>query len=241
MADRIVYLVNKVTASLQKSELKFVDHTTLGELLDQGWETSTTLPNHEVVVAGKKFRVTMMVLKLAAENRGVSVRQDDEHHGSGRNIVAVDQFGMPRSVTAAQGMMNVLDKLSRALSRSGDAGHLGSAQDHSLPGINIISGEMVSKAFDVGVNASQLGQSADSCPFPPSSVPGQRWLQGFRTAERSAGKAVEPMALNSARNAGIVAAREFGQDDVVECPFPTGSPLRNAWIEGFRSAGGRVE
>ncbi len=244
MPDKIVYLVTKVTAALRSADLLFVDDAALSDALAQGYEVSTTLPDRTVMVGGKKVRATMIVLKSAAENRGVSIRDDEsgEHpRQGGRNIVTVDQFGIPRSVTAAQGMLNALEQVSRALMNTGSAGHLGSAPNHNIPGMNIVSGELVAKAFDVGVNAGMAGHDASTCPFPPQSIPGQRWLQGLRTAERRRDDAPAPSAMAGARQAGAVAARDFGQDDEVACPFPPQSPLRTAWVEGFREAGGRVE
>lgn len=250
MADRIVYLVDTLTRDMEASELAFVDDTRLGAILAQGYEVTSTLPDRKVEAGRKKVKATMMVLRPSAENRGVSVAQpsgrfEPDRRGDlgGGAISVTDAFGSKREVSLSRHLTETLDRMSQALIGLGDAGHLGGNRTQSFPGVTVISGEVVAKAYDVGVGAAMRGAPVESCPFPSMSEAQQQWLRGYRMGQAQAKNmpGADPVALGEARDAGRATARQFGQDDEVSCPYPPGSPLREAWMDGFREGGGRVE
>lgn len=238
MADRIIYLVAKVTAAMQGGDLEFVDDARLGVLLSHGWETSTTLPDRKVTSGGKSFMATMIVLKNAADNRGVAVRGQDRHGGK-ELVDTTDEFGNTQRVEPGKMLVRVMERLSNGLANLGDSGHLGSARNHSMPGLTIISGETVQKAWDCGALAARRGEPASACPFPVPSHAASQWLSGYRGGNSA--QSVTNGAADSAFRSGEASARQYAEDDEVSCPFPPGSPLRESWLRGFRNGGGRVE
>lgn len=242
MADRIVYLVDELTKHHTTAALAFVDDAGLNQLLGDGFEITSTLPDRKVKAGTKTVKATMMVLRPSAENRAVSAPDSPYHRDSeGRNLVTVnDDYGMPRQMTPAQATMR---EMTRALGRLGDVGHLGSARDHSMPGMTIISGELVGKAFDAGTVAASQGHPDTANPFPAGSAPHTRWLEGYRKYEAS--KLTTPeageVALANAFAEGKGIAQTLGPDDVAHCPYFPGNPLHAAWVDGFRSGGGRIQ
>ncbi len=243
MPDRVVYLVSTLPRKASESQLEFVDDSGLGQLLSDGWETSTTLPERTLKVAGKSIKATMMVLKRAAENRGMTMRDDQPHErrAGGTMVTLTDDFGDPQQMNPGHALVQVMDKMSRALANLGDTGHLGGARNHNMPGLQIVSGEMVQKAFDCGLMAYRRGESVDSCPFPPKSEARQTWLRGFRLGEKNPPQEIDATSQEECYQAGFSTAKEFGADDEVTCPFPAGSFKRTHWLRGFKAGGGRVE
>lgn len=239
MPDRVVYLVTRVTKAMQGGELEFVDDADLARLLAQGYETSTTLPDRKVRVDGRSVTATMMVLKQAAENRGLATRE-----AGGRQVRITDDFGNDQTVDAAGALSHAVQSLSRGLSLLGGASHLGGAGDRKLPGMTIISGERIGQAFDLGVNAAMAGMDESTCPFPNGSEPFQLWMAGYRRGRSQAGAPDTSVPEYDAERAfaqGRDTARSFGPNDVVTCPYSATNPLRRYWVAGFREGGGRVE
>ncbi len=243
MADRVVYLVEEITRHHTQAEVAFVDDAGLGQLLAEGFEITSTLPDRKVKANGKTVKAAMIMLRPAAENRGVSTREQPEYQrdSEGRNLVVVnDEFGLPRSMTPAQATMQAMTK---ALSRIGDVGHLGGARDHNIPGLTIISGEMIGKAFDIGTLAGARGDSEDTNPFPGGTAPHTRWIEGFRKYHEST--KTQPVtgdvALQEAEAEGYGLAQSLGPKDVVHCPYLNGNPMKRAWLDGFRRGGGVIE
>jgi ribosome modulation factor len=243
MTDRIVYLVPKVIQGMSGSDLEFVDDVELSNLLAAGWEVSTTMADRKVVVGKKVLKADLIVLKSSESNRGLSIADHSQQRGRGGDVMVRDDFGGQQRFSTEQALANVLSDVKQALNRSGESSHLGSQQNHNLPGLTIISGQMISKAFDVGGLAANRGESADSCPFPPHTEAGQQWLAGYRNREgnRKAPAAISSLAAADAMRAGAHAALQYGAEDQVYCPYPQGSLLRDHWIAGFRASGGRVE
>lgn len=240
MADRIVYLVEKLPRHHDESGLEFVDDARLSEIMAQGFEVTSTMPERKVQANGKTVKASMLVLRPSGENRGVSVRNRDrsEPEHEGRNLVTVrDGFGQSRSLTPAQA---TLHEVTKALARVGAVGHLGAAQDHSMPGLTIISGEMTGKAFDLGMLARMRGEGKTASPFPPGSEAHTLWLQGWHKGGEAAGASISMPALQRADEEGYALAQSLGADDQVHCPYAH-PDLKSAWIDGFKRGGGRVE
>ena len=250
MADRIVYLVEELTSDHDGSDIEFVDDVALGVLMTQGYEVTNTLPERKVKAHGKTLKASMIMLRRAEDNRGVTARggrggdpgyQRDEE---GRNVVIVnDEFGMPRSMTPAQATMHAMTK---ALARVGEVGHLGGARDHNMPGLAIISGEVIGKAWDLGLLAAGRGEPEDTNPFPPGTAPATNWITGYRKyfsdgPGSSTGIKVDGPALADAYREGEAIAKSLGPKDQVHCPYARGNPLRESWLDGFRAGGGVVE
>ncbi len=243
MPDRIIYLVGVLPKKASESSLEFVDDDMLGQLLSEGWEIGTTLPDRVVKAGGKSVKATMMVLKRAADNRGMVLRDEpmQERRAGGTMMTIHDEFGNQHHVEPARALAQVMTKMERALANLGDAGHLGGARNHSMPGLQIISGEMISKAWDVGFMAARRDEPVESNPFPPGSEVAQRWLRGYRAAGKALDQDLDSVAIKEAYQSGLTTAKEFGQEDEVTCPYPSGSPQRQHWLKGFRDGGGRVE
>jgi ribosome modulation factor len=239
VGDRIVYLVEKLPRNHTDSGLEFVDDAGLSALMADGFEVSSTLPERKVQANGKTVKASMMVLRPAGENRGLSVRgreRERDDDGGGR-IVVHDGFGTPRSLTPAQATMH---EMTRALGRLGAAGHLGPAGDHNMPGLTIISGEMVGKAFDLGLLAAMRGEPKTANQFPAGSEASTLWLQGWYKGQKANQVQIAPSALTRAEEEGYALAQSLGADDVVSCPYPN-PQLKTAWLDGFKRGGGRIE
>jgi ribosome modulation factor len=229
MSDKIVYLVNKVTARMLDTNLQWVDDEMLSAIMSEGYEQVSAMDRK---VAGVK--ATMIVLRPSGENRGmVRARPPEEDQ-----IDVPDGFGT-RSVSIGQAFAGMQRDLTVALQNMGDSGHLGGARNHSMPGMTIVSGELVGKAYDAGQIAANRGMGSSACPFPPGSAPYTKWMQGFKAAGATPG-AVSENAQREAYSDGMGTARSLGRDDAVHCPYPRGSPLREHWLNGFKAGGGRV-
>ncbi len=239
MADRTVYLVEKLPRDHEDSGLHFVDDAGLSALMADGYEVTATLPERKVQASGRSVKASMLVLRPAGENRGVSRREPDPDDAprNGRSVTVRDGFGQERSLTPAAAAMH---EMVQALSRVGAVGHLGAAQNHSMPGLTIISGEMTGKAFDLGLLAGMRGEGKHASPFPPGSEAGTLWLQGWYKAGQAARQQVEPSALNQADSDGYALAQSLGDDDQVSCPY-SHPQLKAAWCDGFKRGGGRIE
>lgn len=229
MADRIVYLVNKITNKLNPN-LEWVDDASLSALMAQGFEQVSAM---ERKVGSTK--TVMIVLRPSDENRGMTRREPELE-----NMDLPDQFGNSRQVSIMQAVAQTNRDIALAIQGMGAAGHLGGARNHSMPGVSIISGELVGKAFDLGQTAAKRGLPEGECPFPVNSAPFVKWMQGYRSATGSGGVEVSARAREDAFMNGLNTARSLGQSDRVTCPFPPGSPLRDYWLEGFTRGGGRI-
>lgn len=235
--SRIVYLVEKIPK--EPGDIPFVDDAGLAELLAEGLEITST---SEQVRGGVK--TVMMVLKPAADNRGVSVVPGDRR-GPGELHVLGDEAGASEGGTMGRALATMTKELGRILSSGG--GHLGSPQQHQIPGMTIIPGDVVAKAYDYGQNVGRNGGPSSECPFPSGSVAATTWLRGWHAGRQGAAdnaKAVsDPEQLDAAYKRGKSDA-EFFQDDPnveVHCPFSnSAADLKAAWIRGFREGGGTV-
>jgi hypothetical protein len=244
VADKIVYLVSAITEAMRSEPgLAFVDDADLSGWASAGWEMVNTIPR-EVVVGKRKVKATMIVMRRAVDNRGVSTTdrpgRGDDHPGSGM-ITVTDDFGRETQTSPAAMMVRTMDRMERALTNLGDPGHLGGARNHNIPGLRIISSEIVQKAFDVGLLAQRRGESATACIFPSGTEAAVQWLRGYRTGEGAPVQEANQSSLDEAYRVGHETAKLHAIDDVVSCPYPAGSPLRPAWLKGFTDAGGRVE
>jgi ribosome modulation factor len=255
MPDRLVYLVEEVTPQLASAPVEFVDAAGLAGLLSDGYEASTTLENQQVKVGSKKVKATMFILKQASENRGVSVRP---RGGDDHAVVSMpDGFGGTREVSLQQAQIQVMRDLALSIGESSrQVGHLGAPGRHSMPGLTIISGEVISKAFDLGQLAAASGKSKEANPFPPGSEASTKWLQGFKKgASRHSAQEVVPEGVSAqdhekqwksredaAHEQGRETAQSLDADDVAHNPHIHAHPrIRDAWVRGFVAGGGTVE
>lgn len=248
MADRIVYLVTKQTKVTKASDLEYVDDAQLNKLLADGYSIQSTTPRKM-----GKLDVTMLVLKPAADERGLSapMQQDDPMHprwgreetGRDRGISVPDEFGGSRQVSIGQAFVQSLDKITRGLSTLGQhGGHLGAPGNHNMPGLSIISGYDIGRAWDLGLMAQHAGQERQRNPFPAGSIPHTKWLEGWHAGDASAGGSSEdihPVAIKECYEHGKSLARRLGPTDEVNCPYQ--GQKRLAWMRGFSDGGGRIE
>lgn len=240
MADRIVYLVTKQTKATKDSDLDYVTDGQLNKLLADGYTIQSTTPRKM-----GKLDVTMLVLKPAADERGLSVQREERperaaHH---QEVSVPDDFGGSRQVSISQAFVESLGKISRGLSTLGQhGGHLGSPGNHNMPGLSIISGYDIGRAWDLGLMAQHSGQGRHSNPFPAGSIPHTKWLEGWCTGLASAGgdnEEIHPGALRECYEQGKSLARRLGPDDEVNCPYQ--GQKRKQWLQGFVDGGGRIE
>jgi ribosome modulation factor len=265
MADRIVYLVDKLPKHLDDATVEVVDDTKFSDLVASGFEVISTMPGRTITVAGKKLKATMMVLRPSGENRALAPTQgraadlaeiDDERHA--RSLVQrSDEWGNSRAMTPAAAAMH---DLTRALQNMNAPGHLGPPGNHNIPGMTIISGEMVAKAYDMGSLAGAAGKTQAECPFDPGSVPYVKWNQGWVAAEKAfrdmaqgpdeSGLSEKERSLRAIDRANALAeaeregkhlAQSLGPNDVVRSPYDTRDPRHAAWLKGFQSGGGVIE
>ena len=237
MANRIVYLVDALPDAMP-SDLELVTDEGLSALVNEGFEIGSSL-KRAITVAGEKVSATMFVLKSPEDARGVSRTRDPdpEPASNGRGLVQVrDEWGHELSISPAQAMVR---ELSNALSRVTAVGHLGPPGQHNIPGMQIVSGEMVAKAFDAGALAANSGQQPEDCPFPPGSAPATKWLQGYRGRLKSMKERPSAKALQEAEQAGYDMAKALGADDRAHCPYAD-TYLEERWVVGFKRGGGRV-
>jgi ribosome modulation factor len=230
MADRIVYLLGELPESHQ-GHTQFINAQLLQEILDQGYEVAQTVPGQTVSIDGNQQQAIMMILRPAGENRGLVV-QDFDPDGSSKSTQGGGR--------ALHVVMEVVERMTKALARGNSAGHLGAPADHSFPGLTIISGEVVAKAMDAGMIARAMGQEREACPFPSGSAAAQQWLRGWMSG--AAAHDVTPAQLDRARDQGRQEALLFKDipDVEVHCPYLPRTPLHVAWVEGFMEGGGTV-
>jgi hypothetical protein len=245
MPDRSVYLVEEVTVAMVKDErYVFVDDATLAKALDEGWEISTTMKDRKLTVGGERIVADMLVLKQAAENRGVSVAESrpPSAPASATSMTVTDEFGMPRTMSIPQAMVESLQELGRGIANMGEhTGHLGAPGRHNIPGLQIISGKTISQAYDIGLLAGARGCGKDANFFPPGSVPSMKWLQGFADSAKVAKQEITAAALDEAEKQGFDLAQQLGKgDDEVPCPH-SHPVLKAAWVRGFVKGGGTIE
>lgn len=246
MADRIVYLVTKKTKVTKASDLEYVDDAQLNKLLTEGYSIQSTTPRKM-----GKLDVTMLVLKPAADERGLSApRQEyrpqsgrgDDFRDEDRSVSVPDDFGGSRKVSVGRALAESLGKLSRGLSLMGEhSGHLGAPGQHNMPGLQIISGHTVGRAWDMGLIAQHAGQDRAANPFPSGTHPHTKWLEGWYAGvvNAASGEQVSEHALKECYNQGRALARTLGRDDEVNCPLH--GQKREAWLKGFVDGGGRIE
>jgi ribosome modulation factor len=245
MADRIVYLVDKIPATDTSMEL--ITDADLAAIMGEGYEVTTTT-ERSIKVGSKKIKATMMILRPAGENRGVSIsgrgreRDRDGDGGMGGMMTVTDDFGMERKVSLGQMMVQGNKDLKEAMLALTNGSHLGGGRNHSFPGVTVISAEVIGKARDMGTQAGMRGLPASSCPFPPGSEPQRIWLSGWSAASNRSKEPPTKDALKRAESEGYDLAKSLPDPDLqVGCPYPVASPFRESWIEGFKRGGGRVE
>jgi ribosome modulation factor len=247
MADRMIYLVDKLTKAMEDSSVPCVDDEGLNDLLAKGLEVVSTLPSASKDVGGKKrVKVTPMLLRAKTETKALALvdAEPDEplpRPRGGDDFSLTIPEVMPRNGGQMMGLiMGKLTQAITALSARDDASHLGSVRNHSMPGLTIVSGEVVQKAWDAGMSAGARGESMNACPFPPGSQAATRWLQGWQVGQKGVHRQeVDSGTLDRIRADAEVLARSLPDEADVSCPYPRGSQTEAAWIEGFTQGGGR--
>lgn len=249
MPDRVVYLIDKHTKASKGSDLAFITDVQLSELLADGWSIASSIERKAGGVP-----CTMMVLKSAADARALTVQRVDEDdytpprrgaltHPVTRNVPTTvttrDEYGMPQEMSLQQVVTDAMAKMARGLTNLGEhPGHLGAPGNHNLPGMTIVSGYHVARAFDLGMIAAKAGHPESSNPWP-GTAPGMKWMQGYRSAQRATDD-LPQQAADECYREGKATAKSLGPNDDAVCPYP--SPAKKAaWLRGFVDGGGVVE
>lgn len=189
----------------------------LDKELADGW-TILKSKKEKVAVADGCKKIAVERYDLAkVDERGVSVRKDeDEPEDRGLRL------HQPANRSVIPGQNN--------------ESYLGTSLIGQVPGVRAISASLPSMAFGVGVDAAKTGAVESDCTrFAPGSKPWAEWLQGFWKAE---GKMSKEAA--KAATAGKHAA-DGPKDAEVTCPYSPNEVEFQAWLYGFKLAGGRVE
>ncbi len=106
--------------------------------------------------------------------------------------------------------------------------------------VGITAGASSQLAYGMGVDCAKTGGFPTDCPFPTGTKPYEEWQKGFVAGGGNMPQASPEEALDEARKLGARAAK--GPPDlVVSCPYPEHTDLYDAWIRGFKLAGGKVE
>jgi ribosome modulation factor len=241
MADQLIYLVETVTAAMEDHDPVCLSDSGLAAKLGDGFEVISTMPTKKVTI-GKKVSVTPMLLRQAggAKNAVALHREQPSPRRDGFEITNRDE-GYDGGGHSGGLITQMMSKLTTALTNLGDgASHLGAPRNHSMPGMTIVSGELVSKAWDTGMNAARCGHPRSSCPFPVGSEPATKWLQGYKKGAE-ADVNVGSKALGTIEEDAYALAKSLDVNDVVDCPYAPGSEKHSAWLAGFKRGGGRVE
>lgn len=238
MADILVYLVDSYTKAMGDHTPECVDDVRFAAKLGEGFEQLSTMPAKKVKIGGKQVTVIPMILRQQGGARNaLTVSRDDDQSDNPTNV------NPKNAVAIFGGMLDSLTKsISTALARTGDGGsHLGAPREHSMPGLTIVSGELVGKAYDAGSIARSSGSTLDGCPFPNGSAAATRWRQGWLASGKE--QQVDPVALDRIRaDAEALAISLEGDPDAqVDCPYRPGTSTHAAWVDGFKRGGGRVE
>ena len=231
MASKMVYLVSKVTAAMREFEVPCVDDKGLNALMaDENLEVQSTLPSKKVSFGGKPTKVTPMMLRTTQDHQGLTVAGQQ---------ASSDLSSLEDGPGGQGGLKALITGLSAAIQRSNDPCHLGGARDHSMPGLTIISGEVISKAYDAGMLAQRRGEGKASCPFPSGSEAAVKWRQGWEAGSRTPEVPATKAELARIEEDAYNLAKSLGRDDEVSPQYPAGSQRRKAWEAGFIRGGGR--
>jgi len=247
MANRSVYLVETITPEMiEEPDLTFVDDPTLAKLLGEGWEVSKTM-TRKVKVAGKPVEAEMLLLKRFEDDRALmeaprrEVSRSEPMTGGGGDMIVTDEFGVERRVSTSEAFVRALADLGRGVANMGEhVGHLGAPGRHNIPGMQVISGEMISKAYDMGMMAGVRGVLRDRNPFPVNSPPHTKWLQGHADSNKLEKQGVTREQVDEAEKQGFDLAQQLGEGkDEVTCAH-SHPVLKAAWLRGFVRGGGKV-
>jgi ribosome modulation factor len=212
VSDKVVY----VHADHESDSVNIITPKAFDALLEQGWEIKESSTKR---IDGKK--VDVHHLYKPSKERGVSVVQPSERDE--RTSLMEHQH---RGGSDARGVMVAPSNNS----------FLGTSDFQGLPGIKVANNLVINHAYAMGTDAANTGQPESACPWP-SGLGRTQWLNGYRAAGRQAH--APATSLDDARDAGTAAARG-AEDDEVSCPYPTGTPQYQAWLEAFKAAGGKV-
>ena len=165
---------------------------------------------------------------------------DPDGERAGTNTVTLrDDFGRERQVSTAEAMGESMRQLALSLQEQGrGTGHLGAPGRHQLPGVTVISAEVVAKAFDVGMQAGIAGASKSSNPFPAGTEAHTIWLRGYQKGTTMQDQKPGQVEMERAYADGKRTVSDFGADDEVTCPYR--GHLRAEWERGYKDAGGKV-
>jgi ribosome modulation factor len=216
VSDRIVY----VHADHESDSVNIITPKAFDALLEQGWEIKSSETKK---ISGK--RVVVHHLYKPSKERGVSVVQPSERDE--RTSLMEHQH---RGGSDARGVMVAPSNNS----------FLGTSDFQGLPGIKVANNLVINHAYAMGTDAANTGQPESACPWP-SGLGRTQWLNGYRAAGRTNQQPKSDVwgSLDDAREAGTNAARG-AEEDEVSCPYPTGTPQYQAWLEAFKAAGGKV-
>jgi ribosome modulation factor len=211
VSDKIVY----VHEDHESDTVTIITPKAFDALLEEGWEIQMSETKR---VSGK--RVMMHKLYKPSKERGLTVQPSARDE---RNAI------MERQHTGGSDARGVMVAAS-------NNSFLGTSDFNGLPGLKVANSMTINHAFSMGTDAANRGEPESSCPWP-SGLGRSQWINGYRAAGRA--NLQSNGSLDDARVAGTAAAKG-ADDDEAHCPYPTGTPQYNAWLEAFKAAGGKV-
>lgn len=239
MADRMIYIYDGKHPR-GEPEVEVLTTAEFSAALAEGWEVVTQTdgkpipwkPSPPKPVLGERT-----ILRRREENRGLAVAGGERRAGS--DVVTLrDDYGRTRTISTAEAMGESMRQLALSLQQQAQgACHLGAPGRHDIPGVTVISAEIVAKAFDVGMQAGIAGAAKDSNPFPPGTDAHTIWLRGYHKGTTMPSQQPGQGELDKAYADGLRTVSEFGPDDEVTCPYR--GHLKAEWERGYKEAGGK--
>ncbi len=243
MADKIVFVLDRVPKVPGASLVDIITTGEFASMLADGWEVVSQAdkeipwePRPKKAIMGERT-----ILRRREENRGMSVAGGGGGGERGGEVVTLrDDYGRTRTLSTAEAMGESMRQLALSIQQQAQSGgcHLGAAGRHDIPGVTVISGEVVAKAFDVGMQAGIAGADRSSNPFPGGSDAHTVWLRGYYEGTRVQQSMPSDAEKARAFSDGQRTAQAFGPEDEVSCPYR--GHLKTEWERGFKEAGGKI-
>lgn len=241
MADRLIYVFDGKRPR-GEPQVEVLTTAEFGTALAEGWEIVSQMDGKPIPwspAASKPVLGERVILRRREDNRAL-VTGDGERRAGGDVVIIRDDYGRSRTVSTSEALGESMRQLAISLRQQAQGGacHLGAPGRHDIPGVTVISAEIVAKAFDVGMQAGIAGASKESNPFPPGTEAHTIWLRGYHKGTTIQEVKPGQSEMERAYADGKRTVSEFGPNDEVTCPYR--GYLRAEWERGYREAGGKI-
>jgi ribosome modulation factor len=242
MADKMVYVVDVMPSIKGSPKVEVITMDELAVQLSDGWEIVSQSDGRAIPwepAPKKPVLGERTILRRREDNRGLSVSGSGRMSDVGGTVTLRDEFGRERQVTSSEALGESLRQLSLSMQdQARGTGHLGAPGRHQIPGVTVISAEIVAKAFDIGMQAGIAGAAKITNPFPGGTEAHTVWLRGYAQGMKMPAQDVGTPELERAFIEGKNTAEAFGAEDEVTCPYR--GRLKREWERGYVAGGGTV-